>query len=336
MANINPGVPATPPNNAFGVRGAQGPTVVSVSNFPPAVPPPAVQAVHVTNQPPVQQVTVTNQQTSVGVNNFPSNQPVTVANPYLVTGSEDGGHKSLGATTDTAVSNPASPGTLVALLKGILSKFASAFAVTVNNFPATQLVSGAVSVNNFPATQPVSGSVSVNNFPSTQPISGSVSVSNLLNPQPVSVTNFLNPQPTREMMNTGRQQLCLSWENLGGHTSETLETFTSGSRNGVALPAASSYTVSAGKTLRIQSVVFTFGQNGSSACNYRARIRQGTTTAAPVILAAGAGGPSNTCNVVHCPVPDGLEVPSGQSICLTHIETATGGILSCCLVGFEY
>lgn len=43
--------------------------------------------------------------------------------------------------------------------------------INVNNFPATQPVSGSVSVSgsvtvgNFPATQPVSGTVSVNNFP---------------------------------------------------------------------------------------------------------------------------------------------------------------------------
>lgn len=37
--------------------------------------------------------------------------------------------------------------------------------VNVNNFPATQPVSGTVNVGNFPATQPVSGAVSVNNFP---------------------------------------------------------------------------------------------------------------------------------------------------------------------------
>jgi hypothetical protein len=37
--------------------------------------------------------------------------------------------------------------------------------VNVNNFPATQPVSGTVNVGNFPATQPVSGTVSVDNFP---------------------------------------------------------------------------------------------------------------------------------------------------------------------------
>jgi hypothetical protein len=50
--------------------------------------------------------------------------------------------------------------------------------VSVNNFPATQAVSGTVDVGNFPATQQVSGSVDVGNFPATQAVSGSIGVSN--------------------------------------------------------------------------------------------------------------------------------------------------------------
>jgi len=42
--------------------------------------------------------------------------------------------------------------------------------VSVDNFPATQDVSGTVSVDNFPATQDVSGTVSVDNFPATQDV----------------------------------------------------------------------------------------------------------------------------------------------------------------------
>lgn len=55
--------------------------------------------------------------------------------------------------------------------------------VTVNNFPATQVVSGSVAVSNFPATQPVSGTVTVANPGLTDsqlratpvPVSGSIS-----------------------------------------------------------------------------------------------------------------------------------------------------------------
>jgi hypothetical protein len=72
----------------------------------------------------------------------------------------------------------------------------------VQNFPATQPVSGSISVANFPATQPISGSVSVtgalpaganaigsvsvSNFPASQAVSGTVAVSNFPSTQPVS------------------------------------------------------------------------------------------------------------------------------------------------------
>lgn len=48
--------------------------------------------------------------------------------------------------------------------------------VQVQNFPATQPVSGSVSVSNFPATQPVSGTVSATQGTSPWVISGSVTV----------------------------------------------------------------------------------------------------------------------------------------------------------------
>ncbi len=40
--------------------------------------------------------------------------------------------------------------------------------VAVNNFPATQPVSGTIAVSNLPATQPVSGTVGISNFPANQ------------------------------------------------------------------------------------------------------------------------------------------------------------------------
>lgn len=84
---------------------------------------------------------------------------------------------------------------LVTIADGyVTANFPAVQVVSVNNFPATQPVSGSVSVSNFPATQPVSGSisitgtptVSVTNFPATQPVSGTVSVSDFPAVQPVS------------------------------------------------------------------------------------------------------------------------------------------------------
>jgi hypothetical protein len=80
---------------------------------------------------------------------------------------------------------------------------ASAWPVSVSNFPATQPVSGTVTVvqptgsnlhvdiDNFPATQPVSGTVAVSSLPSIPAGAnaiGSVSVSNFPATQPVSGT----------------------------------------------------------------------------------------------------------------------------------------------------
>jgi hypothetical protein len=357
----------------------------------PGVTPVTIPQVTVSNLPTVQQAKITN---------FPSLQSVNVQNPYLVTGSKDGEHYTIGSTTEAPATNSTGSWTVIALLKAIFSRLLAPFNVVVSNFPApqspqpisgtvavsnfpatqpvsvsnfpastavsnfpaTQQVIGTVSVSNLPATQPVSGTVavsnfpastSVNNFPATQPVSGSVAVSNLPATQPVSVTNFPASQPisgtvavsnfpavqaTRELLNTGRQQVCLMWENLAGTTAETLIAFTTGSRAGVALAPATAYTVSAGKTLRIQSLAFVFGQNGSSACNYRARVRQAGSllVTSPAIAGGGAGGPSNTCNTLSVPLPDGLEIAAGQQIGLTHIDSATGGIFSAYLVGFEY
>jgi len=59
--------------------------------------------------------------------------------------------------------------------------------VDVNNYPATQAVSGSVSVSNHPT------STEVSNFPTTQAVSGSVSVSN--HPTSTEVSNFPSSQP---------------------------------------------------------------------------------------------------------------------------------------------
>lgn len=58
-----------------------------------------------------------------------------------------------------------------------------------NVYSSEVKVTDPISINNFPATQPVSGTVSVDNFP---PVSGTVSVSNFPANQPVTVTNTVN------------------------------------------------------------------------------------------------------------------------------------------------
>lgn len=251
-----------------------------------------------------------------GVVHIGTAPPVTIDNPYLVVGSNDGGLATLGATGDTAATNSTSVWSIVALLKGIFSKLLGTLTTTVSNFPAVQ----PVAVNNFPASQLVSVSnspvVSVSNFPPVQPVS------------------FL----------TGRQQIALVWERLAAVIVESSPVnFTSGTRGGVNLSASSSYTVSAGKTFRIQSVSLLLRVTTAKAdFNSRVRIRQGTLNTSPIIwqgeLATSGQGASlvESGVAVVFSLPNGLEISSGQSIVVTHLDSSAGGTVSVSVIGFEY
>ena len=188
-------------NSSLPVTGAFYPATQPVSG-----------SVAVSNFPPTQPVSG-----SVSVGNFPATQAVsgtiTVSNPTAATDvstlSKD---TSTVAITTSLGTDGATPPILAGTgvrgwLRGIYEKLTGTLTiggtVAVNNFPAsqavtgtffqtTQPVSGNVNVGNFPATQPVSGSVSVGNFPATQPVSGSVSVSNLPTIQSVGITTSAN------------------------------------------------------------------------------------------------------------------------------------------------
>jgi hypothetical protein len=150
---------------------------VAVSNFPATQPVSGTVTVtqatganlhvDVDNFPATQPVSGT-----VAVSNFPATQPVsgTVV-------AEIEGHA--GATLDSAAGTPNAQAITI-------QGNASGVAVPVSGTVAVSSVSGTVTVvqptganlhvdvDNFPATQPVSGTVAVSNFPATQPVSGTV------------------------------------------------------------------------------------------------------------------------------------------------------------------
>src|SRR6185437_1561099 len=150
--------------------------------------------------------------------------------------------------------------------------------VAVSNFPATQPISGTVTANVGTGTQPVSGTVAISNFPATQPVSGtffqttqpvsgSVAVSNFPVTQPVSGTVTANDVPptltkgtqgstgfsVQDLKDAGRNPITLWVDVIAGITTEALATMNI-TKGLVAQSAATSYTVSAGKTFRIQSL----------------------------------------------------------------------------------
>jgi len=332
---------------------------VTVLNFPVVLPVtianfPAIQAVEISGTVPINGV--------VTVSNFPSLQPVSVVGGVDIL---DRVSRSLGHVT---VDNfPAVSGTVS------VSNFPAtqpvSGSISVSNFPATQPVSGTVAISNFPASQAVTGaffqatqpvsiaatisadvtdraarllghvtvdslpSVAVNNFPATQPVSGTVAVSNFPVVQAVSIPVV-----------PSRQSVMLSWErSAGGIAESALVAFTNGTLNAVNLAAASAYTVSAGKTLRITQINVVARATTNVVFNSRVRIRQAAavTNASPIIWTAEIGASVSAvvaeAEFFESYSPDGgIEVAAGQQITFTHLESSATGTVSLVIIGYEY
>jgi hypothetical protein len=153
--------------------------------------------------------------------------------------------------------------------------------------------------------------------------------------------------PVQDVIDTGRAQVMLAWEEMAGTAAaeSALTNFTLGTRAATALAAANNYAISAGKTLRIQSVTIYVKSTAAAAVLARFRIRQATVVAnnSPVIFDVVLGLNSATFAVgevaaLTIPIPDGLEVvDDGQEqitfTWFTSVNTCTVGLS---LTGYEY
>jgi hypothetical protein len=162
-----------------------------------------------------------------------------------------------------------------------------------------------------------------------------------------SVVVALSPNSyARDFKDAGRSQVMLAWEEMAGTAAveSTLTNFTLGSAAGAALSAATTYTVTAGKTLRIQAI--TLYVKATSTVNNLAkfRIRQAAsvTNASPVIFDATLGlevtgtiaaGAQHNETVT---IPDGLEVAAGQQITFTWNTAANTCTVGLSIIGYEY
>lgn len=176
-------------------------------------PVPVSGSVSVSNLPATQPVSG-----SVSVSNFPATQPVSgtvgaSSLPALPAGTNVIGHVIVDSAGSVAITSlpslPAGTNTIggAQLVDAAGTNKAAIDAsgnlqAKINNFPATQTVSGSVSVSNFPATQPVSGSVSVSNFPATQNVNVTNANTNgqatMANSAPVVIASNQSPVPVSQ------------------------------------------------------------------------------------------------------------------------------------------
>lgn len=148
----------------------------------------------------------------------------------------------------------------------------------------------------------------------------------------------------QELKDSGRIYVVLVATGVAGVTTEALFTF-SQNKQGVNTDGVTTYTVTSGKTLRIQGL-YCSNRDGTTTISWsRAVIRHNTggacTATSPKVVgievgdaAALAGG----TGYADVPFPDGIEIFGNgtQAICVSHLDQANTNVVTCSLVGYEY
>lgn len=304
---------------------------------------------------------------------------VTIANGADVAqgNTTDAAWSGAGAGTLVAISKAE-----YAKLEAIRLLLASPLAVSGTFWQATQPVSGTFWQATQPVSGPLTDAqlraspvaVSGTFWQATQPVSGPATDAQLrATPLPVSVSSitagtnrigavrvvdsadadqtaikgtqtarFLGVQRS---IDSGRSQVMLSWEEVAGtaNVESALTNFTIGSRAAAALGAANNLAVTAGKTLRITTVVCYVKATAAVNNVARFKIRQAAAVAntSPAIFAAvlalelgtTAAGALKQEDYV---LPEGIEVAAGQQITFTWSTAANTCTVGMTIIGYEY
>ena len=112
---------------------------------------------------------------------------------------------------------------------------------------------------------------------------------------------------------------------------------------GGTVTTGTSYTVPAGKTLRLQVISGSVRTTNTTNQSGRLRVRSAVAVAAssgiimdlviPGLTGTNAAGTGNLANYT---VPDGIEIAAGAQIGISQIISATTSTVSCIVTGFLY
>lgn len=269
---------------------------------------------------------------SVSVSNFPATQPVS------------GTFWQATQPVSLATNTPDVTDRSARLLGHVTVDSAPTTAVTGTFWQATQPVSGTfwqatqpVSIASMPST-PVTGTF----WQATQPVSGTVAVSTL----PTAVakgTQGATGVPTQDLKDSGRTAVVLNASGIATIVAATLVTVQKYVA-GTVTTGVTEYVVTAGKTLRVQSIVITFRPTTPSttvtfvSCTWS--FRRGTVTLTATSSLVGTATGMVTTNtpsiIIDFDVADGLEFAAGDHIGFTQASSATTGTFDLTLIGFEY
>lgn len=148
---------------------------------------------------------------------------------------------------------------------------------------------------------------------------------------------------TQDLKDSGRSRVTFTADRVTPAASDTLVTFVKDVA-GTSTTAQTTYTVTTGKTFRVQSFAIGAANSTTTALSVRVALREntgGTCTAssAPVAMlntATPAAVAAEGSSGVAESFPDGLEFPAADSICFSAIGSTSTGTLTATVVGFEY
>lgn len=223
-------------------------------------------------------------------------------------------------------------------LSGIYSKLSSSLTVT---FAAAQHVI----VDSAPTT-PVTGTF----FQATQPVSLATNtpditdraarVLGIVTQQPVTKgTQGTNGVTTQDLKDAGRTPVVLSVTAVASVASEAMFTLNIWKPSGVT--TGTSYTVTAGKTFRIQAIQFgcRFATPSTTVtfASCRFNVRSGSLITSPLVYGdskmAASNAPVPNSDLA---IPDGLELAAGSVIGVSHVDSAATLLLDLLISGYEY
>lgn len=175
---------------------------------------------------------------------------------------------------------------------------------------------------------------------------------NTSQPAPISVTTL--PSLTKgtqgatglsaqELKDAGRNRIAFTADRVTPAASDTLVTFTK-NVGGTATTAQTTYTVTSGKTFRVQAFTIGIATSTTTAFSIRVALRENTggtcsATSAPVAMLESAtltAVLNEGANFAELPIPDGFEFPASDSLCISAIASSATGTLTVTVVGYEY
>lgn len=143
----------------------------------------------------------------------------------------------------------------------------------------------------------------------------------------------------QELKDSGRTYVVFPLDAATLVTSEALASVNV-NKGGTLQGAATTYTVTTGKTLRIQSISASVQGTNSTVQYVKVRVRSGAsvTASSPIVinLFVSNTGSTNAIGFAEQDVPDGLEIAGGQQVGISQLGGTANGTVSVTVIGYEY